>query len=111
MTATDLIPAVSEFLAIERPLLVGDRWEGAASGRTFDGPEPNRPSLGISSAGSVTLIGSSTITRGYARVFDGPPRESRAAGSSASKRTSLSMSLAQSPRCRAATPPRATTGA
>jgi phenylacetaldehyde dehydrogenase len=45
MTATaatheHLIPAVSEFLAIERPLLVGDRWEGAASGRTFETLDP-----------------------------------------------------------------------
>lgn len=45
MTATDathghLIPAVSEFLATERPLLIGDRWEGAASGRTFETLDP-----------------------------------------------------------------------
>jgi phenylacetaldehyde dehydrogenase len=44
MTATathgHLVPAVSEFLAIERPLLVGDRWESAASGRTFSTLDP-----------------------------------------------------------------------
>ena len=45
MTVTDvpqghLIPAVSEFLATERSLLVGERWEGATSGRTFETLDP-----------------------------------------------------------------------
>jgi phenylacetaldehyde dehydrogenase len=45
MTVTDvphghLIPAVSEFLATERPLLIGERWEGASSGRTFETLDP-----------------------------------------------------------------------
>jgi len=46
MTATDtthghLLPAVSEFLAVERPLLIGDRWQPAASGKTFETLDPS----------------------------------------------------------------------
>ena len=45
MTVTDtthghLLPAVSEFLATDRPLLIGDHWEGAASDRTFETLDP-----------------------------------------------------------------------
>src|SRR5690606_12019799 len=45
MTATDtvrqqLLPSVSEFLARERPLLIGDSWQPAASGRTFETLNP-----------------------------------------------------------------------
>jgi phenylacetaldehyde dehydrogenase len=36
-----LMPAVSEFLATERSLLVGERWESAASGRTFETLDPS----------------------------------------------------------------------
>ena len=46
MTVTDvphghLMPTVSEFLATERSLLIGERWESAASGRTFETLDPS----------------------------------------------------------------------
>ncbi len=37
---TDLLPAVSDFLAAPRRLLIGDAWVPAASGRTFDTLDP-----------------------------------------------------------------------
>jgi phenylacetaldehyde dehydrogenase len=45
MTATEtahanLLPAVSEFLATDRPLLIGDSWQSAASGRFFETLNP-----------------------------------------------------------------------
>ncbi|TDC47933.1 aldehyde dehydrogenase family protein [Jiangella ureilytica] len=45
MTTTDasrdhLLPAVSEFISAERPLLIGDTWSAAASGRTFETLDP-----------------------------------------------------------------------
>ncbi|MTV27868.1 aldehyde dehydrogenase family protein [Nitriliruptoraceae bacterium ZYF776] len=45
MTAVDtahdqLLPSVAEFLATERPLLIGDTWQPAASGRTFETRNP-----------------------------------------------------------------------
>jgi phenylacetaldehyde dehydrogenase len=46
MTLTDvphghLMPAVSEFLATERSLLIGEHWENATSGRTFETLDPS----------------------------------------------------------------------
>ena len=45
MTTTDasrdhLLPAVSEFISAERPLLIGDTWSAAASGQTFETLDP-----------------------------------------------------------------------
>ncbi|SDU82936.1 aldehyde dehydrogenase family protein [Jiangella alkaliphila] len=45
MTTTDatrdhLLPAVAEFIAAERPLLIGGVWTAAASGRTFETLDP-----------------------------------------------------------------------
>jgi phenylacetaldehyde dehydrogenase len=46
MTVTDvphghLMPAVSEFLATDRSLLIGEHWESAASSRTFETLDPS----------------------------------------------------------------------
>jgi phenylacetaldehyde dehydrogenase len=72
MTTTDttnehLLPAVSEFLATERPLLIGDTWQGAASGRTFETLNP--------ATGEVLA----RVARGEAEDIDRAVRAARSA--------------------------------